>query len=103
MRIADVAAHHSSRVFLLDIVVHHHEYLDGSGYPHRLSGSEISDLVRIMTICDVFAAPIERRAYGPPFTADAAYQILIDMGDKRDKDLVRVFGFARRVRVNTAA
>jgi len=84
---------------LLDIVVHHHEYLDGSGYPHRLSGSEISDLVRIMTICDVFGALIERRAYRPPLIADAAYQILVNMGDKLDKDLVRVFGFAKTLRL----
>jgi HD-GYP domain-containing protein (c-di-GMP phosphodiesterase class II) len=47
----------------LDIVIHHHEYLDGSGYPHGLRGSEISDPVRIVTICDVFGALVERRAY----------------------------------------
>ena len=35
---------------MLDMVVHHHEFLDGSGYPHGLQGCEISDLVRIMTI-----------------------------------------------------
>ena len=37
----------------MSIVIHHHEYLDGSGYPHGLQGNEISDLVRIMTISDV--------------------------------------------------
>jgi putative nucleotidyltransferase with HDIG domain len=76
---------------MLDIVVHHHEYLDGSGYPHRLQGKEISDFVRIMTISDVFGALIERRSYKPPLSADAAYQILLDMGPKLDRDLVRAF------------
>ncbi len=80
---------------LLDVVVHHHEYLDGSGYPHGLRGREISDPVRIMTICDVFGALLERRSYKPPLASDVAYQALVDMGDKLDKDLVREFGFAR--------
>lgn len=76
---------------MLDMVVHHHEYLDGSGYPHGLSAPEISDLVRMMTIADVFGALIERRSYKPPMSADAAYQILRDMGPKLDQDLVRAF------------
>jgi putative nucleotidyltransferase with HDIG domain len=82
---------------MLDMVVHHHEYLDGSGYPHKLSGSEISDLVRIITIADVFGALIERRSYKPPLTGEAAYKILLDMGPKLDKDLVRAFGFAAKL------
>jgi putative nucleotidyltransferase with HDIG domain len=76
---------------MLDMVVHHHEYLDGSGYPHGLSASEISDLVRMITISDVFGALIERRSYKPPMTGQAAYQILMDMGPKLDQDLVRAF------------
>ena len=49
---------------MLDMVLHHHEYLDASGYPHALQGSEISDLVRIITIADVFSALIERALQG---------------------------------------
>jgi putative nucleotidyltransferase with HDIG domain len=88
---------------LLDIVVHHHEYLDGSGYPHGLSGSEISDPVRILTICDVFGALMERRAYKPPLGADAAYRILLEMGGRLDQDLVRAFGFAKGLSLDKAA
>jgi putative nucleotidyltransferase with HDIG domain len=76
---------------MLDMVVHHHEYLDGSGYPHGLSASEISDLVRMITIADIFGALIERRPYRPPMSGTAAYNILLDMGPKLDKDLVREF------------
>jgi putative nucleotidyltransferase with HDIG domain len=76
---------------MLDMVVHHHELLDGSGYPHGLMANEISDLVRIMTISDIFGALIERRSYKPPLSGDAAYQILTDMGPKLDVDLVRAF------------
>jgi putative nucleotidyltransferase with HDIG domain len=76
---------------MLDMVVHHHEYLDGSGYPHGLHASEISDLVRTITIADIFGALIERRSYKPPMSGEAAYQILKDMGPKLDRDLVREF------------
>jgi len=79
---------------MLDMVVHHHEYLDGSGYPHGLMANEISDLVRMITIADVFGALIERRSYKPPLSGEAAYQILTDMGPKLDKDLVGAFRFA---------
>jgi putative nucleotidyltransferase with HDIG domain len=82
---------------MLDMVVHHHEYLDGSGYPHGLQAHEISDLVRIITISDVFGALIERRSYKPPLSGDAAYQILLDMGPKLDRDLVREFQFAAKL------
>ncbi len=76
---------------MIDMVIHHHEYLDGSGYPHGLQGREISDLVRMITIADVFGALIERRSYKPPLSSESAYQILRDMGPKLDSDLVREF------------
>jgi putative nucleotidyltransferase with HDIG domain len=81
---------------MLDIVVHHHEYLDGSGYPHGLRASEISDLVRIVTISDVFGALIEQRPYKPPLSIQQAHDILLGMGPKLDKDLVREFGFVTK-------
>jgi len=46
---------------ILDAVRHHHEYLDGSGYPDALCGDNIADIVRVLTISDVFAALIEDR------------------------------------------
>jgi putative nucleotidyltransferase with HDIG domain len=76
---------------MLDMVVHHHEYLDGSGYPHGLSGNEIPDLVRMVTIADVFGALIEWRSYKAPMPNEAAYKVLLDMGPKLDQDLVRAF------------
>ena len=76
---------------MLDIVIHHHEYLDGSGYPHGLRAHEISDLVRMVTIADIFAALIERRSYKSPLPGSEAYKILVEMGAKLDQDLVRAF------------
>jgi putative nucleotidyltransferase with HDIG domain len=71
--------------------VQHHEYLDGSGYPYGLKGGEISDLVRALTIADIFAALIELRPYSPPYSGEKAYQILLDMGAQLDQDFVREF------------
>lgn len=88
---------------MLDMVVHHHEYLDGSGYPHGLQENEISDLVRIMTISDIFAALIERRSYKAPMSGEDAYQILVDMGPRLDKELVREFHFASGLKVVTSS
>ena len=51
---------------ILDGVRHHHEYLDGSGYPDHLPAGQISDLVRLLTISDIFAALIESRPYRQP-------------------------------------
>jgi putative nucleotidyltransferase with HDIG domain len=76
---------------MLDMVVHHHEYLDGSGYPHALVANQLPDLVRMITIADVFGALIERRSYKPPMSGPEAYQILEGMGPKLDQDLLREF------------
>lgn len=77
---------------VLDVVLSHHEYLDGSGYPQGLRASSIPDTVRMITICDIYAALIERRAYKPPMPPEEAFAVLAGMGGKLDLDLVRVFG-----------
>lgn len=69
----------------------HHEYLDGTGYPRGIRSRQISDITRIITICDIFAALIERRAYKQPKTAREAYSILQSLGDKLDPPLLRAF------------
>jgi putative nucleotidyltransferase with HDIG domain len=72
-----------------DMVLSHHEYLDGSGYPNGLMGGQISDLVRVITIADVFSALIEQRAYKAPKTGKEAYDILRSMQGKLDMPLVK--------------
>ena len=76
---------------ILDGVRHHHEYLDGSGYPDGLAGSQISDLVRLLTISDIFAALVESRPYRPPMPRQDAYQILCGMEGKLEGALVKAF------------
>lgn len=78
----------------LDAVRHHHEMLDGSGYPEGLAGDAITDFVRMITICDVYAALIERRPYRAPMPAPQAIRILDGMSGQLDPDLLRAFGGA---------
>ena len=76
---------------MLDVVLHHHEFLDGSGYPDGLNGDQISDIVRLTTIVDIHAALVEKRAYRSPFTHAKAFAIMEDMGAKLDQHLLQAF------------
>lgn len=60
----------------LPVVYHHHERLDGSGYPKGLSGPAISMTVRIVTVADVFDALTTDRAYRQALKLETAYEIL---------------------------
>jgi putative nucleotidyltransferase with HDIG domain len=76
---------------MLDVVLHHHEFLDGTGYPDGLSGKEISDIVRLTTIVDIYAALVEKRAYRLQFTHVRAFSMMEEMGDKLDQQLLQAF------------
>ncbi len=76
---------------ILDAVRHHHEYLDGSGYPDALSAANISDIVRILTISDIFAALIEHRTYKTTMPPGKTYDLLCGMNGKLEKPLVEAF------------
>jgi len=76
---------------MLDVVLHHHEFLDGTGYPDGLSAKEISDIVRLTTIVDIYAALVEKRAYRLQFTHVRAFSMMEEMGDKLDQQLLQAF------------
>jgi HD-GYP domain-containing protein (c-di-GMP phosphodiesterase class II) len=76
---------------MLDVVLHHHEFLDGSGYPDGLRGDRISDIVRLTTIVDIYSALVEARAYRVPFTHARAFAIMEQMKDKLDPHLLQAF------------
>jgi HD-GYP domain-containing protein (c-di-GMP phosphodiesterase class II) len=76
---------------VLDGVRHHHEFLDGSGYPDGLTASQISDVVRMLTVSDIFAALVETRPYRPAMSREQAYQILCSMEGKLERPLLGAF------------
>ena len=76
---------------IIDIALHHHELLDGSGYPDGIGGSDIPDGVRMMTIIDIFSALVDERSYKKGLEWQQAYEIMEHMGDKLDQDLLKAF------------
>lgn len=77
---------------VLDVVRHHHERLDGSGYPDGLRGDAIGDLVRLVAICDVHAALTERRAYRAALSGPQARRLMDGLAGQLDADLLRAYG-----------
>jgi putative nucleotidyltransferase with HDIG domain len=47
----------------LDVCLHHHEKVDGSGYPEKLSGEQISLYAKMGAVCDVYDAITSNRPY----------------------------------------
>ena len=74
----------------LPIIRHHHERLDGSGYPDGLHGNSISPLVRIVTIVDIYDALRSRRTYKEAFSIDISFKIMWEEAEKGwwDKDVL---------------
>lgn len=73
------------------MAVHHHEKLDGTGYPDGLKGAEISDVVRLTAIADVYSALVVKRSYKPGFPPQKALDIMSDMKGGLDQDFVKTF------------
>jgi len=75
------------------IVRHHHERLDGTGYPDGLSGDAIPLFAQIIAIVDVFDALTTERPYKAAVTADAACEELIAEARRglHRRDLVDTF------------
>ncbi|MFJ3525827.1 HD-GYP domain-containing protein [Pseudomonas sp. NPDC090203] len=48
---------------VMDVCLHHHEKIDGTGYPHGLKGDDISLFARMGAICDVYDAVTSERPY----------------------------------------
>ena len=78
---------------IMDIVAHHHERHDGSGYPNKLKGNKIPLMGQVAGLVDAFEAMISVRPYRPePLTVQLAIiEIENSFKDKFDKDLITSF------------
>ena len=72
------------------IVRHHHERLDGSGYPDGLRGSEVPLAAQIMSTVDVFDALTTQRPYKAAMTAERAFEELVREARRGWRDAVLV-------------
>jgi HD-GYP domain-containing protein (c-di-GMP phosphodiesterase class II) len=77
---------------LTAIVRHHHERLDGTGYPDRLAGGEIPLGARIVAVADTFDAVTSLRPYRPAKRHKEALALLsAEAGTQLDPDVVHAF------------
>jgi cyclic di-GMP phosphodiesterase len=88
------------------IIRHHHERLDGSGYPDGLQGTEVPLLAQIIGVVDVYDAITSRRPYQPVQSASDALQLLREEVQRgwRQREIVDAFeGIIRSGRQETFA
>lgn len=71
---------------VVKIALRHHEKLDGSGYPGKIPGREISTAERILAVADMASALCMRRSYKEPFPKERVFSILNGMRDKGQID-----------------
>lgn len=75
-----------------DVIRHHHERWDGTGYPDGLKGEQISLLARIIAIADAFDAITSSRSYRAALSPEEAYnRIVAGKGTQFDPQLIEVF------------
>jgi HD-GYP domain-containing protein (c-di-GMP phosphodiesterase class II) len=75
-----------------EIVLLHHERMDGKGYPKGLKGDEIPLNARIVSICDAFDAMTTSRSYRPALDVEIAIeQLKKHSGEQFDSEIVELF------------
>ena len=74
-----------------DMLLNHHERLDGSGYPRGLDGSKLSKLARITAIVDVYDAMTGNKGYRKAEQPINALRYLLTNKEKFDRSLVQQF------------
>jgi len=74
---------------VINIVLFHHERIDGKGYPYGLTGDQIPLHVKIVSVCDAFDAMTTSRSYRPALDPDTAIeQLKMHAGTQFDEQIV---------------
>lgn len=76
---------------MLDVVLHHHELLDGSGYPEGISDQQITDIVRVITMIDIFSQLVEERHDSPAMSHADAFAMMETMQTQIDQQILQAF------------
>ncbi len=76
---------------IIDMLVNHHERIDGSGYPRGITDKKLSKLSKITAIIDVYDAMTGDKAYKKGELPQAVLRHLLKNKDKFDQDLVQQF------------
>ncbi|MGC6370927.1 HD domain-containing phosphohydrolase [Pseudomonas sp. K2I15] len=76
---------------IVDVCLHHHERVDGTGYPHRLAGEQISLFSRMAAVCDVYDAITSDRSYNEGWDPAVAIQHMSTSEGHFDDHVFRAF------------
>lgn len=77
---------------ILSGIRHHHEKIEGRGYPDNLKGDQISYFARIIGVCDVFDALSTKRSYKDPMSSFESLLLMKQqMAGHLDMDIVNAF------------
>jgi len=99
---AELLSRFSALDQVVEIVRHHHECWDGTGYPHRLAGAQIPFGARVIAVADSFDAMTSDRPYRPAMTAERALAIL-EVGRWQQWDGAVVDAFVRALQEQPVA
>ena len=90
---AKLIARHIQDDRITDVILHHHERLDGSGYPLGLKGKDIDLFSRIVAVADIYEALVTQRPYKKPLSHKKALIILREEVTKGrlDSNIVNAF------------
>jgi HD-GYP domain-containing protein (c-di-GMP phosphodiesterase class II) len=76
----------------LNGIMHHHEKMDGTGYPMGLAGEEIPEFARVISVADVFDTLTSTRSYRTAWTKERAVaELRASAGDHFDPAMVEAF------------
>lgn len=88
----DILKHLHELEHALPGVLHHHESIDGTGYPHGLGGEDIPEVARILSVADAYDAMTSDRPYRAGMPTEKAEQILREGAGKQwDSNVVVAF------------
>lgn len=83
---------HTLEPIITDVTLHHHERIDGAGYPDQLADWQISRFARLVSIVDAFDAITSDRCYqAGRSTADAMGILFRGRGEQFDAEMVEAF------------
>lgn len=78
---------------ILPMIRHHHECLDGTGYPDGLKGAQVPKLVRIVNVVDIYDALTSRRSYKDAYPVQKAFRTMWEEVERGwwDGDVLKVW------------
>lgn len=88
---ADMLKESDAEAAVIDIALHHHEKMNGFGYPNQLKGEDISLLSRMAAICDVYDAVTSERAYKKPWEPANTIRLMASWEGHFDKHIFNAF------------